>query len=122
MKDLNTWYNNLWKKADNFVKKVNPCKIENGKCLRAQKGGRNFCCGEYCGMSVCPHLGESGCQAKKPLGCRLWLCEDAIEDLTKKERLRLYNLEKEFNELYRECGCPEYIRKDKDEFLKGVEK
>ena len=89
-------YDKLYKKIDDFIKKVNPCKVVDGKCLRAQLGGNNFCCGKYCQIEPCKHLTRNGCGAEKPIACRLFLCQDAIDNLTRKQREKYYNLDSEY--------------------------
>lgn len=36
-------YDELYTKALKILDDFNPCKIENGICLRSRSGGRNFC-------------------------------------------------------------------------------
>jgi hypothetical protein len=80
-------YDDLFKEASNFLKKYNPCKIQNGYCLRNHKyGERNFCCGG------CPHLTLNGCKAEKPLMCKLWLCDYALKELSPEVRKEFFVL------------------------------
>jgi hypothetical protein len=60
-------YDVLYEMADKVLKEHNPCRVENGKCLRCQKGGHNFCCDD------CQYLKDNGCSVKA-LYCRVWLC------------------------------------------------
>lgn len=80
----NKAYKNLYHKVDAWLKKVNPCKIKNGQCIRGRSGGRNFCCGaeNSNGEGACSHCTSTGCNAKQPLACRLWLCQFATKELT----------------------------------------
>lgn len=55
-------HNKLYSYANKLLKKHNPCKIENGKCVHGA-----FCCGG------CKYLTEKGCSVKC-LWCKLWLC------------------------------------------------
>lgn len=72
-------YDALWGRVDKFIIRVNPCKVEAGRCFRSRCGGDNFCC------SGCEHLGPAGCTADKPLACRQWLCDEALGTLTESE-------------------------------------
>lgn len=85
-----TEYDKLYQKIVDFMRDVNPCKIKNGICYRGKKGGRNFCCKD------CKHLTENGCSAKKPIACKLWLCQEAIDNMTKKQRKKYYEIENEY--------------------------
>lgn len=87
----NKAYKNLYHKVDAWLKKVNPCKIKNGQCLRGRNGGRNFCCGaeNSNGEGACSHCTSTGCNAKQPLACRLWLCYYATNELTPNQRKQL---------------------------------
>ena len=89
-------YNRLYKKILNFMTKVNPCKVEDGHCLRARLGGNNFCCGECCQYKPCKHLTKDGCSAEKPIACKLWLCREAIDNLTMAQRKKYYELDDEY--------------------------
>jgi hypothetical protein len=67
-------YDRLYNHADKLIKKHNPCKMKNGKCLRGKP-----CCDN------CPHLTENGC-AIDCLMCKLFLCwrvTERNESLTK---------------------------------------
>lgn len=77
-------YDLLYDDVVNFLKEVNPCKIENGFCLRGKMGGGNFCCGgkDLECDPVCKHCSPSGCTAEKPLPCKLWLCREVEKSLT----------------------------------------
>lgn len=55
-------HNKLYAYADKLIKKHNPCKIKNGKCIQG-----SFCC------HGCKYLTEKGCSVKC-LWCKLWLC------------------------------------------------
>ena len=116
--NLSELYDKLYDKVDAFMVKTNPCKVENGKCIRGRNGGRNFCCDVYGEMPKCKHLSKDGCKANKPLACRLWLCGDARENLTPDEDLELYHLEQDFSDLFIMAGSPDYVRKSKEEFFK----
>lgn len=89
-------YKNLYHKVDVWLKKVNPCKIKNGQCLRGRSGGRNFCCGSENsnGEGVCSHCTSTGCNAKQPLACRLWLCQYAMSELTPNQKKQLEDFKK----------------------------
>ena len=89
-------YKNLYHKVDVWLKKVNPCKIKNGQCLRGRSGGRNFCCGSENsnGEGVCSHCTSTGCNAKQPLACRLWLCQYAMSELTPSQKKQLEDFKK----------------------------
>ena len=69
-------YDNLFKEGETFLKKHNPCKIQNGTCLRGRSGGNNFCC------SGCLNLSNIGCKVKS-LTCQSWLCDEAEKGLSK---------------------------------------
>ena len=87
----NKAYKNFYHKVDVWLKKVNPCKIKNGQCVRGRSGGRNFCCGaeNSNGEGACSHCTSTGCNAKQPLACRLWLCQFAIKELTISQKKQL---------------------------------
>ena len=89
-------YKNLYHKVDVWLKKVNPCKIKNGQCLRGRSGGRNFCCGSENsnGEGICSHCTSTGCNAKQPLACRLWLCQYAMSELTPNQKKQLEDFKK----------------------------
>ena len=89
-------YKNLYHKVDVWLKKVNPCKIKNGQCLRGRSGGRNFCCGSENsnGEGACSHCTSTGCNAKQPLACRLWLCQYAMSELTPNQKKQLEDFKK----------------------------
>ena len=89
-------YKNLYHKVDVWLKKVNPCKIKNGQCLRGRSGGRNFCCGSENsnGEGGCSHCTSTGCNAKQPLACRLWLCQYAMSELTPNQKKQLEDFKK----------------------------
>ena len=89
-------YKNLYHKVDVWLKKVNPCKIKNGQCLRGRSGGRNFCCGSENsnGEGACSHCTSTGCNAKQPLACRLWLCQYAMSELTPSQKKQLEDFKK----------------------------
>ena len=89
-------YKNFYHKVDVWFKKVNPCKIKNGQCLRGRSGGRNFCCGSENsnGEGACSHCTSTGCNAKQPLACRLWLCQYAMSELTPNQKKQLEDFKK----------------------------
>ena len=89
-------YKNLYHKVDVWLNKVNPCKIKNGQCLRGRSGGRNFCCGSENsnGEGACSHCTSTGCNAKQPLACRLWLCQYAMSELTPNQKKQLEDFKK----------------------------
>lgn len=89
-------YKNLYHKVDVWLKKVNPCKIKNGQCLRGRSGGRNFCCGSENsnGEGACSHCTSTGCNAKQPLACSLWLCQYAMSELTPNQKKQLEDFKK----------------------------
>jgi hypothetical protein len=69
-------YDALYERVDAFMKRVNPCKIKGDTCHNARHGdGDNFCC------DGCSHLGTRGCLAIKPLTCRVWLCQAAMNSM-----------------------------------------
>ena len=92
----NKAYKNLYHKVDVWLKKVNPCKIKNGQCIRGRSGGRNFCCGAETsnGEGACSHCTSTGCNAKQPLACRLWLCQYAMSELTPNQKKQLEDFKK----------------------------
>jgi hypothetical protein len=57
-------HDRLYDYADKLIKEYDPCKIENGKCVRLV----GMCCGG------CKYLTEDGCSTKC-LWCKLWLCD-----------------------------------------------
>ena len=77
--ELSEEYDELYKRAELFIEKYNPCKVSNGKCLRAQRCGQNFCCRH------CKYLKEKGCSVKS-LTCKVWF-DCGFTDY------RLFNLE-----------------------------
>lgn len=60
-------HDRLYKHANKLIRKYNPCKIKNGKCLRGKP-----CCDN------CNHLTENGC-AINCLMCKLYLCYRVVE-------------------------------------------
>lgn len=70
-------YERLWLDADTFMRAADPCKAVDGQCLNARVGdGENFCC------LGCRHIEANGCVAEKPLTCRVWICQAALNNLT----------------------------------------
>lgn len=61
-------YDELYADYSALIKKYNPCKIENSKCLRG-----TTCC------VWCKHLGNNGCKVKA-LTCKGWFCGKALEN------------------------------------------
>ena len=78
-------YDSLYEKIDEFIKRVNPCQISNGTCYRGRKGHDNFCCGKTPTNPVCKYC-NNGCIANKPLYCRIWICDEAFENLNPKDK------------------------------------
>jgi hypothetical protein len=56
-------HDRLYDYANKIIKKYDPCKIENGACVR-----ENICC------NGCKYLTKDGCSIKC-LWCKLWLCD-----------------------------------------------
>lgn len=95
---LSKKFDELYEKAQNLMKKYNPCRIdENGLCLRSRNQEELFgyhkinnCCGnskpsEYKGKS-CKYLDENkGCTVKS-LNCSIWFC-DFIHTMFRKSDL-----------------------------------
>jgi hypothetical protein len=80
-------YDALWNKVDAFMLRVKPCAIKNNTCLNHRLGNNdNFCC------AGCEHLGIKGCEADKPLTCRVWLCQVATNNLSESEREEYFKL------------------------------
>ena len=78
-------YLELYERMNKFLKKYNPCKIENGSCLCGQ-----CCCGG------CPHLTENGCSTKS-LQCKLYLCNQIyLPSKVKKEYQKIYRMKNLF--------------------------
>jgi hypothetical protein len=68
MESLSNEYDELYEEAERFIKKYNPCKVENGTCLRFREiRDGNFCCRH------CENLTEKGCSIKS-LTCKTWFC------------------------------------------------
>ncbi len=68
LEEMLTTYNQLCKRADEILKKYNPCNFKNGICLRGW-----HCCND------CEFLSrKKGCK-EKSLACKLWLCDKARE-------------------------------------------
>jgi len=102
-------YDMLFKKAELFMKENNPCKIENGTCLRGRTTTfANFCC------SGCSHLKEEGCSVKA-LRCKSWLCPTAEVTLPLEKRKELYKLGSEI-----EKSRMSLARSSKEENLKYI--
>lgn len=114
-------YDRLYGKIDEAIKKINPCKVENGTCIRARDGGRNFCCGKYyCSSTVCKHL-KGTCSANKPIACRMWLCEEAIFHLTPAQRMKFYRLNNLFNKFIEKHNILSFVRLSKEEIFERNE-
>jgi hypothetical protein len=62
-------YDLIYQEACDLITEFDPCKVENGECVRAResKDAPNFCCGG------CKHLSSEGC-AVKAIWCKLWFC------------------------------------------------
>jgi len=61
-------YDLLYQEACDLVAEFDPCKVEDGTCLRCREGdGVNFCC------TGCKHRGAEGCTVKA-IWCKLWFC------------------------------------------------
>ena len=83
---LKSIYENLFKMADELIKKYNPCDPQNGTCSRyRENGGENFCCGH------CKHLTPEGCNTQS-LACKMWLCAYAADKLPSEARATLISL------------------------------
>ncbi len=70
-------YDELYIRASKILDEFNPCKIENGTCIRGRNGGCNFCC------DGCSNLSEKGCTVQS-LYCITWLCEPAARAMSEK--------------------------------------
>jgi hypothetical protein len=73
-------YDELYIRALKILDEFNPCKVENGTCIRGRNGGCNFCC------DGCSNLSEKGCTVQS-LYCRTWLCEPAARDMSEKYKM-----------------------------------
>lgn len=81
-------YKSLCLELDLISQEENPCKFENGKCWASRKGiltEFNTCCRR------CRHLGENGCTITC-LGCKLWFCLPAWENLSRGSRKTIENI------------------------------
>jgi hypothetical protein len=65
MTDKKQLYSDLYQQGEEVLRRHNPCKVTNGRCLSG-----NFCC------QGCKHLGLTGCKVES-LMCKLWLCNAA---------------------------------------------
>jgi hypothetical protein len=68
-------YDRLYNHADKLIKKHNPCKIKNGKCI----------CGKPC-CKDCRHLTKKGCNVEC-LMCKLHLCWETRSNFYKLSRI-----------------------------------
>ncbi len=96
-------YDFLYDLADMEIRKHNPCKVEDGKCIRGY-----FCC------RGCKHLSSVGCTVKG-LYCKIWLCQSVLQKLHEKtpESLTLLRAIGELAGIY---GLLQY-RRSKEETL-----
>jgi hypothetical protein len=89
-------YNELYEKASEVIRRIDPCEIRvvDGKasCFSSRNGrerAAELCC------EGCRHLTMGGCSIKA-LACRLWLCLDVWKTEKGKEaRDELFKLERE---------------------------
>lgn len=65
--EMSKLYDELYKQADLALKKYDPCKIQNGRCINTYP-----CCDGTCGYLS----KKTGCTVKS-LACKLHLCERA---------------------------------------------
>lgn len=111
-------YDILFKKIDDFMLRVNPCSVKDGKCLRAQMGGSNFCCGSSERYKKCSHCSSNGCNAEKPLGCRAWLCKEAENSFTPEQAKEYRRIKLEIIDFLFDNGNDlDYFRKDKHDIV-----
>jgi hypothetical protein len=68
-KQLAIVYDCLYEKADEIIKRYDPCRFTDGRCV-GQNGG---CCGG------CKHLSNNGCTIQC-LACKTWLCNKIKDD------------------------------------------
>jgi hypothetical protein len=88
---LNRIYNRLWSRADELIKRHQPCQWHRDpeghmQCLGSKAGfvpPDSACC-----ISCKHHTPEKGCQADRPLSCRTWLCGHHTRDLELERKLR----------------------------------
>lgn len=98
---LSQKYDELWDKADKLLKANSPCgiKMKGGSiicrgCAEIGMGNPNeLCCGG------CKFHTIDGCQAEKPLSCKLWLCNTAASHLPRSVSCELAFLESEADKL-----------------------
>ena len=67
MKGASLKYDELYERASEVVRKVNPCRIKDGKCRAGEHVEDGLCC------HGCEYLGPDGCTTQA-LGCRMYLC------------------------------------------------
>jgi hypothetical protein len=70
-------YDELYSRASRILTEFNPCKIENGTCIKGRCGESSFCC------DGCSNLSEKGCTVQS-LYCATWLCEPAARVMSQK--------------------------------------
>lgn len=106
-KQLELEYDALYEKIDKLISETNPCEVTI-KNKVAYCGSCSFrVCGdiikpnELC-CDKCPHHNmTTGCQADKPMNCKLWLCHQSKRKHPEVAR-QLFFLHEEANNLF---GC-----------------
>ena len=111
-------YDELFNEVDDFIKNLNPCQIKDNTCFRGRTGKQNFCCGKTPHYSVC-HYNNNGCQANKPLFCRIWLCDEAFFNLNHDNMKKCRELEFKVSSFFNKYHLDGF-RKSKDELIEEL--
>lgn len=120
-KQVEREYDKLYDKVAKLISKTNPCEVtiknKTATCMACFKrcGGEIIQPNELCCDGCAHHNIKKGCQAEKPLMCKLWLCRHSQEkypEVTKK----LSNFRREAYKLFGVL-C---IRGDKTETISHI--
>jgi hypothetical protein len=126
--DKMDYYQRQYESVCALLRNVDPCEIRmvgaspqcvGIRCGDADADPHTLCC------TACAHLGNEGCKVKA-LGCKMWLCGAAIENMLAKAAAmprEVGALLKEIQETHRTCefyGIPCRSRHSMRENLDGI--
>jgi hypothetical protein len=119
---IETEYDALYEKVNALISETNPCEVTiAGKTAYCMACSHRVCGdvikpNELCCDGCKHHDISKGCQADKPLACKLWLCSHSKKKHAKIAD-RLYKFEQEARELF---GCFFFSRGDKTEQINRI--
>lgn len=113
-------YDSLYDRAMEFVRKYAVCNIH-------EENGHITCNGENCELKLwrfdtlccnrCPtHYYKDGACSVKALGCKLFICQKALDRLSREGRREYRQLRKEMTDLLQPFGIRKYVYLSKEDF------